>query len=211
LLQDIERDKILQEDKANSSWWQERLQEISRLDSGARLDCIQHLHRNPRTEKGWLSLEVRLCRLHHILSEWIARDVDRDTDHVRDAYTVKIVRIVKGLYESKYLTPTVQGKLASVLVALGMEDSIRPAFPLADDRKLSFEFIKLIRSKSKKPLYKFMRIIEDPIQWQLRLFGDFLDRSMDSKPDPRVAFEPDAWQREVLDCLDKKESVLVVG
>ena len=54
-----------------------------------------------------------------------------------------------------------------------------------------------------------MRITEDPVTWQLRLFGEFLDRSTGSKPDPRVSFTPDAWQREVLDCLDRNESILV--
>jgi hypothetical protein len=43
-------------------------------------------------------------------------------------------------------------------------------------------------------------------------FWEYMDRSMDSAPDPRIGFEPDAWQREVLDGLDEpKTSLLVVG
>lgn len=38
-----------------------------------------------------------------------------------------------------------------------------------------------------------------------------MERSFDSQPDPRVKFEPDKWQRDVLDKLDKDESVLVVA
>ena len=38
-----------------------------------------------------------------------------------------------------------------------------------------------------------------------------MDRSFDSKPDDRVKFEPDKWQRDVLDKLDRDESVLVVA
>ncbi len=38
-----------------------------------------------------------------------------------------------------------------------------------------------------------------------------MERSFDSRPDDRVKFEPDAWQREVLDKLDRDESVLVVA
>jgi hypothetical protein len=57
-----------------------------------------------------------------------------------------------------------------------------------------------------------MAINEDPVVWQLRLFGEYMDRSMDSAPDRRVSFQPDAWQREVLDGLDEpKTSLLVVG
>jgi ATP-dependent RNA helicase DDX60 len=56
-----------------------------------------------------------------------------------------------------------------------------------------------------------MAIEETPVRWQLRLFGQYLDRSFDSRPDPRVSFFPDAWQRDVLDKLDRDESILVVA
>ena len=56
-----------------------------------------------------------------------------------------------------------------------------------------------------------MTIEETPVRWQLRLFGEYLDRSFDSRPDPRVTFHPDAWQREVLDKIDRDESILVVA
>ena len=56
-----------------------------------------------------------------------------------------------------------------------------------------------------------MTIEETPVRWQLRVFGEYLDRSFDSRPDPRVTFHPDAWQREVLDKLDRDESILVVA
>jgi ATP-dependent RNA helicase DDX60 len=38
-----------------------------------------------------------------------------------------------------------------------------------------------------------------------------MDRNMNSKPDGRVDFEPDEWQRKVLDELDAKHSVFVVA
>jgi hypothetical protein len=37
-----------------------------------------------------------------------------------------------------------------------------------------------------------------------------MDRSMDSQPDRRVKFEPDAWQRKVLDAVDDNVSLSVV-
>ena len=108
--------------------------------------------------------------------------------------------------------------LTSVLVALGFSTYIpgivgndtRPESQ-TEGRRLSFSFVKLIDSKTKEPLYPFMTIVEHPVVWQLRLFGEFMDRSMDSKPDGRVAFEPDAWQRKVLDGIDANKSLLVVG
>ena len=56
-----------------------------------------------------------------------------------------------------------------------------------------------------------MHITEGAVEWQMRLFGEFMDRSMDSQEDSRVLFKPDAWQRKVLDSLDQNHSILVVG
>ena len=154
------------------------------------------------------------------LLRWIA-EPERDSSTIRDRYTVDIIRVTKNLYDRDDLTPTVLAILESVLIALGFSDHI-PSLnssaveraKIEDDRPLTFDFVKLIRSKTKKPVkdFEFMHITEDSVAWQLRLFGEHMDRSMDSSPDSRVSFNPDAWQREVLDCLDQKDcSVLVVG
>ncbi|KAI9750079.1 MAG: hypothetical protein M1815_002040 [Lichina confinis] len=47
--------------------------------------------------------------------------------------------------------------------------------------------------------------------FQLHHCGPYLDRNMDSQPDPRVSFNPDRWQRQVLDELDANHSVFVVA
>jgi len=103
------------------------------------------------------------------------------------------------------------------MISLGFANYVPPleddaSRKLQPDRALAFDFIKLLKSKSHKPVYKFMAINEGPVVWQLRVFGEYMDRSMDSAPDRRVTFQPDAWQREVLDGLDEpKTSLLVVG
>ncbi|KAI1973257.1 hypothetical protein LOZ51_005071 [Ophidiomyces ophidiicola] len=51
-----------------------------------------------------------------------------------------------------------------------------------------------------------------PMEFQLMHAGPFMDRNMDSAPDPRTPdFEPDRWQRDVLDQIDEKKSVFVVA
>ena len=51
-----------------------------------------------------------------------------------------------------------------------------------------------------------------PIEFQLVHVGPFFDRNMDSAPDPRVHdFEPDKWQRDVLDGIDAGQSLFVVA
>ncbi|OQU93957.1 hypothetical protein CLAIMM_00390 [Cladophialophora immunda] len=51
-----------------------------------------------------------------------------------------------------------------------------------------------------------------PLEFQLVHAGPFFDRDMGSAPDNRVHdFEPDKWQRDVLDQIDAKKSVFVVA
>lgn len=136
---------------------------------------------------------------------------------MQDRTTVSILRMIKDTYQTPNLFPIAVDILDMCLFVIGLSaltadlKSSSPA-PLGAERSLAFKFVKLIKSKSKSVLHKYMRIREDPIIWQLRLFGEYMDRSMDSEYDPRVPFKPDAWQRKVLDCLDDpKHSVLVVG
>jgi len=211
LLAEIAAKKSKQNADDQQEWWEGRLKDLSGYDLDKTLTALIALERNPRTVGGWLRDEILLYRLHLTISKWISQTSDQDTSAVRDHYTVVIMRSVKELSESRLLTPTVHRVISTVLTVLGFESFVGPPPDSQADRPLCFKFVKLVRSKSGSPLYRFMRITEDPITWQLRLFGEFMDRSMGSKPDPRVSFAPDAWQREVLDCLDKSESVLVVG
>lgn len=48
-------------------------------------------------------------------------------------------------------------------------------------------------------------------EFQLIHCGPYMDRNLDSAPDSRVPFQPDGWQRKVLDELDAKNSVFVVA
>ncbi|KAH9175040.1 P-loop containing nucleoside triphosphate hydrolase protein [Lactarius sanguifluus] len=215
--QEHARDKKVKEDSSSQEWWVEQLRQVERMASrDLKLSALHGLLRNPRTDTGWLNVEVRLYNLHLTIQQWIA-ETEPDAPAVHDRYTVSVMRTVKELYTHDFLTETTLGVLASIMAALGFTDYISPleddaSHRLQPDRDLAFSFVKLLKSKSHKPVYKFMAIKEDPVIWQLRVFGEYMDRSMDSAPDPRVGFQPDAWQREVLDCLDQpKRSLLVVA
>lgn len=191
------------------------------LSSEGKVLHLKGIGRNEKLQQNWLSVEFGLFRLDLELRRWVD-EASTSSDQVevakiRDRYTVSVMRVVKELYERRSLTPTALKTLKSILLALGFgeyaEDLERTAQSQVpeEDRPLGFSFLKLWSSSKKAPIYKFMRIDEHPTRWQLRLFGEFMDRSMDSQPDVRVTFDPDAWQREVLDCLDEDSSVLVVG
>jgi superfamily II RNA helicase len=75
-----------------------------------------------------------------------------------------------------------------------------------EERKLCFEFVSLDSKHST------MQVGISPLEFQLIHGGPYMDRNMGSAPDPRVYdFEPDMWQREVLDQIDAKKSLFVVA
>ncbi|RPD67074.1 P-loop containing nucleoside triphosphate hydrolase protein [Lentinus tigrinus ALCF2SS1-7] len=206
--------KQAKEDDSNIAWWKEQLANIEDRPTSSKIVAIENLMRNKRTKEGWLSVEIRLYRVHLEFTRWID-DSQRESPPTRDRSTTSLMVMIKDLYESKELFPTAAKYLAMSLIALGFADYIEAfedgAVVVNDDRSLCFEFVKLVKSKSGHAVHKWMAIREDPVVWQLRLFGEFMDRSMDSASDPRVSFKPDAWQRKVLDCLDRNESVLVAA
>jgi hypothetical protein len=215
--QEHAQEKKAKEDSSSQEWWLEQLRQVNMIATYEnKVSRFQSLLRNPRAGSGWLSVEVQLYHLHLTIQRWIDKH-DPENAAIHDHYTVSIIRVVKELYTSDFLTKTTLGILATIMISLGFGNYISPleddaSRKLQPDRVLAFGFIKLLKSKSHKPIYKFMAISEDPVVWQLRVFGEYMDRSMDSAPDRRVSFQPDAWQREVLDGLDEpKTSLLVVG
>ena len=73
------------------------------------------------------------------------------------------------------------------------------------DQRLSFPFT-LPEQKDVD-----IRLGSDSTIFQLTECGPYMDRSMDSSKDDRVSFNPDAWQRNVLDLIDTDKSIFVVA
>ena len=61
------------------------------------------------------------------------------------------------------------------------------------------------------PLADFRIAAESEATFQLQFMGPTMDRTLGSTNDSRVCFRPDAWQRELLDIVDRQESVVVVA
>ncbi|KAF7974023.1 hypothetical protein HWV62_13539 [Athelia sp. TMB] len=211
----IQEQKQTTQDQSTQSWWKEQVDLMKKMTPVTRLGHLDALVRNKRSEEPAFAVEMVLYRLNFELEAWVL-DADSNSPAVRDKYTLYAMRAIKKILDRGVFTPTVLKVVSAVLAALGFEDYIDPlqercAPIMQEDRPLSFDFMKLLKSKTKAPLYDFMRITENPAVWQLRLFGEFMDRSMDSQADKRVAFAPDAWQRDVLDCIDDEGSLLVVA
>jgi hypothetical protein len=196
----------------SAAWIASRVQEMENLDGTGLEKCLQVLSRNPRTREASVGAELRVYRMHRLLREWIY-SANPDSPASRDKYSLLLMRLIKEVWEIGFSTKEMASAITSVLITLGFSDYVDSLVVSgsADDKALSFRFVKLVKSKTKTAVYDFMRVQEHPIVWQLRLFGEFMDRSMDSQADARVTFKPDAWQREVLDAVDQNMSLLVVG
>jgi hypothetical protein len=213
LRQKIKDEKTSTQDGASQSWWQEQLDAMSKLTNTQKISQMNALFRNKKGQEKAMGAEMRLYRLHLEISLWLD-EAEPDSPPVHDKYTVAIMRMVKDICDRRYMTPTISKALKSVLLSLGFGDysaGLLDSCETSPDKPLKFKFRKLIKSSTNMPSHEVLCITEHPAIWQLRLFGQYMDRSMDSAPDPRVQFEPDAWQREVLDCIDNDYSLLVVG
>lgn len=99
-------------------------------------------------------------------------------------------------------TPAVAQVVRGLVELLGM-----PTIPVQAGkqiRKLAFSF-------DIKALQPVRELVTDYRALQLEYGGPYMDRRFDSKPDERVRFEPDAWQRDVLDAIDANNSLLVIA
>lgn len=213
------RQKILAEKQTTIendglTWWKGQVEVMKVMPNDQKAEHVKALLRNKRSNEGSLAVEIRLFKLNLELLMWIA-DKDAEESVTRDRFTASIVKQLKDICTRKGITPTALKIIRNVLTSLGLETiyeslAATPTAP-SPDRALEFTFVKLIKSKTKTVIYPFMSIKEHPTLWQLRLFGEYMDRSMDGAPDLRVSFEPDAWQRKVLDSIDRSDSMLVVG
>jgi len=201
-------DKLRQQiliDKENKSssgaeiWWRAQIKELKGLPShSARLSHIEALRKGKRAHDGWLAVELCLYHLHAMCCCWIDEASPSDSD-IKERYVVKILRIIHGIRDHSSLFPAAAKILSTLLRVIGF-GSFQPVVSKAkEDRVLMFTFLKLAsRSKEDKPPeYPFMTITSSIVEFQLKAFGEYMDRSMNSTPDPRVSFEPDGWQREV--------------
>ena len=101
------------------------------------------------------------------------------------------------------LTTTIASSLKEIIIALRLPD---PGIPTGSvDRRLACDPGLLI------PKDNQIAIDLDDRDFQLLHCGPYMDRNLDSAPDSRVPFQPDGWQRRVLDDLDAQKSIFVVA
>ena len=158
---------------------------------------------NTDLKRETLEAEVRLFLLNILLSMWVA--LCRNKKKAESLHLAALIFDTLGSF-SKLRVPvhkTLVNCLTSTIKTLGL-----PQVPLptpTGDRQLAFTFA--LQSPSAVDL----GVSLPADRFQLLHCGPYFERSIDSAPDPRTPFEPDAWQRKVLDEIDAKRSLLVVA
>ncbi|KAL8736319.1 MAG: hypothetical protein Q9181_002497 [Wetmoreana brouardii] len=155
-------------------------------------------------KKAIIEAEVQYYMLCTLLKTYriLSKQTDYDTRHQIDGVTALIFSIIRGLTTARGLTKTIINQVESIIQALKLPD---PGFPAMElDRKLTFD--PDLRLNEVKPAASASH------EFQLLHCGPHMDRNLDSAPDPRVkSFNPDGWQRKVLDELDAERSIFVVA
>lgn len=157
---------------------------------------------NSAAKRETLGPEVRIYMLNVLLEMWIrfCKDGTKDKGLYVAALIFDTARILCSF-------PTVSKPIAKCL-ATTVERLNLPKLeiPAAQgDRKLPFTF------GLDETMVTDLALTLTPEEFQLLYCGPYFDRTMDSAPDARVPFEPDAWQRRVLDEIDARRSLLVIA
>lgn len=141
-------------------------------------------------------------------------------------FRYKILKLKIKFYKYETRTNPVKAMLC-VLIKETIENYCE--FLSAEDLKEYLELIKIMGFESTAAYFRkvitdnhkklatsanldkmqFSDTTKNDILFQLTYLGDKLKRTLNSKPDKRVRFEPDDWQKELLDAVDSKQSALV--
>ncbi|KAL8716680.1 MAG: hypothetical protein Q9225_006010 [Loekoesia sp. 1 TL-2023] len=141
---------------------------------------------------------VTLLKIYRLF----CKPTEINIQHQIDGISALLFSTIRELTVARGLTKTIINQVKAVVQALKVPGVDFP--PTEADRKLSFD--------SDLRLNEVKAIASSHADFQLQHCGPYMDRNLDSAPDPRVSnFHPDGWQRKVLDELDADRSIFVVA
>lgn len=151
-----------------------------------------------------IEAEVRLYMVSSLVQYWV--DACRRKEQDRRIEVLPLIwDTATAVLKSSGLTKTIVSNVELTVKTLKLppvpETSDAASLP---DRKLVFQFALPAKADS-------MAVTGESKEFQLMHCGPYLERSFDSKPDNRVEFQPDGWQRRVLDGIDANKSMFVVA
>lgn len=145
--------------------------------------------------------ECELYILNALIQFWLDACRNKTQDKHLEV-TAPIWDTAQKVLRSNGLTKTIINSVELTVKTLELPPV--PQVKADTDRKLAFTFALPSTISS-------LTVKVPSTEFQLQLCGPYLERSFDSKPDSRVDFQPDGWQRKVLDGIDANKSVFVVA
>ncbi|SCO58594.1 related to SKI2-antiviral protein and putative helicase [Fusarium fujikuroi] len=186
--------------------WAMKCAEIENTDNPVKqyLKALDYLSDGSPGSHISVKPEVLLYLCHILRRIWDQTRKQVDEDSPKGLYLISMVwNWLRVISISDKCTPDVASAAQGIMKALAISRlSITVQEP---PRKLPFTILPWITMKD------VPRLVQDHRLLQLRHGGPHMDRRFDSRPDERVPFEPDAWQRDILDSIDADESLLVVA
>ena len=164
-----------------------------------------YLNNLPDAKRAVLKPEVQWNLLNVLLTMYMILSKNKTSQRISEMNGIAALLFdtARKLAVTEGLTKTIATQLQTVIDALRLP-SIDIPTP-SNDRKLAYD--PGMRLTGRGELDIGLKCHE----FQLEYSGPYMDRNLDSAPDSRVPFEPDGWQRKVLDELDKDHSVFVVA
>ena len=161
-----------------------------------------YLNELPDAKRRMIEGDIRLYKLNILLKIWAqaSKDGKSNASHGVAALAWELLRQLAT--NTQGMSKTIVKYMTTVSTSLGLPFTMQVSPD--EDRPLSFNFEMPAKTNA-------MALSQSPIEFILSQCGPFLDRSVDSAQDPRVSFNPDRWQRRVLDELDANRSVFVVA
>lgn len=156
----------------------------------------------PRARRDVVGAEVELYMLSTLVEYWIQLCRAKENSN-RLGVAALVWHTARNISKYAGLTKTITSKVELTVTTLALPPVSIPE--ATQDRALAFRFA--LPSTTSEGL----AIKLSSKEFQLLHCGPYLDRSIDSAPDPRVEFEPDGWQRRVLDGIDANRSLFVVA
>lgn len=203
-----EAGQALQEKKASSKtndrlvWWEQQCKQLTQEPDLIKryLKTIRYLNALSGDLASSIGAEVSLYACNVLASILVEAG---DAPQTRQSITALIWSIVRSVDNSNLSPPTAKAlNLLATSLQVPAEfatDSSSPA-----TRKLPFSCVFDAKTG-------VTNLAPVDLNFQLQHCGPFLERSFDPAPDPRVPFNPDGWQRNVLNAIDADKSLFVVA
>lgn len=198
-------DRIAKDESLWTASWKNKAKEVESISPHLQVEEVQsYMEKLDDRKREFLEPEVRLYLLLLLISKWQERMIAHE-NKIRMALATQAWDQIRILRQKvNQMTMSCYHEFQKVCYKVHVVDNPEQSLDLPK-RPLSFslraDFVKSEQLGAPLDFQKF----------QLLHCGSLMDRQTGAKPDDRVQFHPDKWQRDVLDELDQGHSIFVVA